>query len=93
MRGSDIVDIGAAPLLVVGAISPAVLVAIKVAPSGGLPGTVPNFLGMKADRESVGVAVTVVISVFAGVVDALTTESSRIVPLLSSCQFGARLPR
>jgi hypothetical protein len=34
---------------------------------------------MIADRESVDVAVTVVISVSAGVVDALTTESSRIL--------------
>lgn len=36
----------------------------------------PNFLGVIADRESVDV---VVIYVFAGVVDALTTKSSRIL--------------
>jgi hypothetical protein len=35
-EGFDIADVGAAPLLVVGAISPAVLVAVEVAPSGGL---------------------------------------------------------
>jgi hypothetical protein len=73
-EGFDVADVGVAPLLVVGVISPTVLVAIKVAPSGGLQAQ--NFLGVIADRESVDV---VVISVFAGVVDALTTKSSRIL--------------
>jgi hypothetical protein len=36
-------------------------------------------LGVIVDSESVDAAVTVVISVFAGVVDALTTKSSRIL--------------
>jgi hypothetical protein len=40
---------------------------------------VPNSLGVIADREFVDVAATVVISVFAEVVAALTTKSSRIL--------------
>ena len=84
--GVDIADVGAAPLRVVGAISPVVLVTIEVAPFGQPSDTVPDFLGMIADRESVDVAVAVtatvvvvvsVIYVLAGVVDVLTIASSR----------------
>jgi hypothetical protein len=84
----DIADRGAAPLRLVGAISPVVLVTIEVALLGQPSDTVPDFPGMIADRESVDVAVAVtatavvvvgVICVFAGVVDALTVASSRVL--------------
>ena len=84
----DIADVRAAPLGVVGVISPVVLATIELAPLGHPSDTVPDFLRMIGDRESVDVAVAVtatvvvvvvgVIYVLTGVVDALTIASSRI---------------
>jgi hypothetical protein len=90
----DIEDVGAAPLRVVGGISPVVLVTIEVAPLSHPSDTMPDFLSMIADKESVGVAIPAtatataivvvggggggVIYVSAAVVDTLTIASSRI---------------